>query len=492
MHSLIPLPDSIVPLVVRSRALLLLTTLTLLTLACQATSDTAESTDETETSTQILISGGVVVTFDPAGTVIPDGAVAVDGDRIAAIGPTADLEAAYPSAERIDADGSIIMPGLINAHTHAPMVLFRGLADDLDLMDWLEGHIFPAEAEFVDEEFVRWGTRLACLEMLRGGITTFADMYYFDDTIAEEADRCGMRAVVGETLIDFPAPDNKTWKEAMGYSRRFIERWKDHPRITPAVAPHAAYTVSDDHLIEAHQLATEFDVPFLTHLAEAKAEIDHVRARTGRTSIDHLEALGVLDERMLAAHVVWPSADEIDLLAERDVGVAHCPQSNMKVAVGVAPVPALIAAGVAVGIGTDGAGSNNDLNLWEEVDTAAKLHKLASGDPKVLPAAQALAMATIEGARALGMEDEIGSIEVGKRADLIVVSADGLHQQPHPPTENPYSLLVYATKASDVETVVVDGRVVVRSGDVLTLDESGVLAKAAEYRSLLTSPGDHH
>jgi 5-methylthioadenosine/S-adenosylhomocysteine deaminase len=436
--------------------------------------------------TALLVTGGTVVTFDPWGTVIADGAVAVVEDRIAAVGPATEVEASYPAAERIDARGGLILPGLINAHTHAPMVLFRGLVDDLELMEWLEDYIFPAEAEHVDEEFVRWGTRLACLEMLRGGITTFVDMYYFDDTIAEEAEGCGMRAVVGETLIDFPAPDNKTWEEAIVYTRRFVERWRGHPRITPAVAPHSAYTVSAEHLVEAYRLAEELDVPLLTHLAEDRAEIEHVRERTGRTSIDYLDELGVLDERLVAAHVVWPSASEIELLAARGVGVVHCPQSNMKVAAGVAPVPAMIEAGVVVGIGTDGAGANNDLNLWEEVDTAAKLHKVTSGDPTVLDARQALAMATIDGARALGLADEIGSLEVGKRADLIVVAADGFHQQPQRPEENPYSLLVYSTKAADVRTVVVDGRVVVRDGSVLTLDAAEVVARAAEYRRALS------
>ncbi len=431
----------------------------------------------------LVVSGGTVVTFDPEGTVIAGGAVAVVEGRIAAVGPAAAVERAFPAAERIDARGAIVMPGLINAHTHAPMVLFRGLADDLELMDWLENHIFPAEAAHVDEEFVRAGTRLACLEMLRGGITTFADMYYFEDAIAEEAERCGMRAVLGETLIDFPAPDHATWEAALAYTRRFAERWRAHPRIVPAVAPHAAYTVSAEHLVAAHALAAELDVPLLIHLAEDRAETERVRARTGRTSIGYLDGLGVLDARMLAAHVVWPSPEEIELLARRGVGVAHCPQSNMKIAAGVAPVPALLAAGVAVGLGTDGAGSNNDLDLWQEIDTAAKLHKVAALDPTVLPAREALALATIEGARALDLDREIGSLEVGKRADLIVVRADGVHQQPQRPADNPYSLLVYSTRASDVETVIVDGRVVVRDRRVLTLDEAEVVAAAAALRA---------
>jgi 5-methylthioadenosine/S-adenosylhomocysteine deaminase len=433
----------------------------------------------------LLVTGGTVVTMDSRGTILEGGAVAVADGAIVAVGPAEELAAGYPQHRRIDATGRIVLPGLINAHTHAPMVLFRGLADDLELMDWLENHIFPAEAEHVDEEFVRAGTRLACLEMLAGGTTTFVDMYYYEDAIAEEADRCGMRAVVGETLIDFPAPDHATWDEAAAYTRRFVARWKDHPRITAAVAPHSAYTVSEVHLRAAHALAEELDAPFLTHLAEAPSEIEQVRERTGTTSILFMDSIGVLGDRMLAAHVVWPQPGEIELLAERGVGVAHCPQSNMKVAAGIAPVPALLAAGIAVGLGTDGAASNNDLDLWEEIDTAAKLHKVAALDPTLVDARQALRMATIEGARALDLEEEIGSLEAGKRADLIVVGTGGFHQRPY---SNPYSLLVYSTKAADVETVIVEGRVVVEGGHVLTLDAEGVLAEADAWRQRISSP----
>jgi 5-methylthioadenosine/S-adenosylhomocysteine deaminase len=438
-------------------------------------------------STQLLITGGTVVAMDVAGTVIPNGAVAIADGRITAVDTRADLESAYPKARRISAGGGIILPGLINAHTHVPMVLFRGLADDLELMDWLENHIFPAEAEHVDEEFVRVGTRLACLEMLRGGITTFVDGYYFEDAIAEEADACGMRAVLGSTLIDFPAPDNKTWEDAVAYARAFVEKWRGHSRIIAALGPHSAYTVSAEHLKEAYAVATELDAPLLIHLAEDRGEIERVTQATGMTSVDYLDHLGILDQRMVAAHMVWPTPTEIRLLAERDVGVAHCPQSNMKIAAGVAPVAAMLAAGVAVGLGTDGAASNNDLDLWEEIDTAAKLAKVTTGDPTVVDARQAMGMATIEGARALGMEDMIGSLEVGKQADLIVVSTDGIHQQPQPAEINPYSLLAYATKASDVDTVLIDGRVVVENGRVLTLDKARVLEDAAEIRSRITA-----
>ena len=456
--------------------------------ACGPAAEVVAPSPDPGAGSTLLLSGGTVVTMDAAGTVLADGAVAVDGGRIVALGPAAELASRFRSARRIDAAGGIIMPGLINTHTHVPMVLFRGLADDLLLLEWLEEHIFPAEAEHVDEEFVRWGTRLACLEMLRGGTTTFVDMYYFEDAVAEEAERCGMRAVVGETLIDFPAPDNATWDEATAYVRRFVTRWRDHPRITPAVAPHSAYTVSAEHLSAAHRLASELDAPLLIHVAEDQGELERVKQATGRTSVEYLAELGVLDDRVLAAHMVWPSAAEIEILAERRVGVAHCPQSNMKIAAGIAPVPAMLAAGLAVGLGTDGAASNNDLNLWEEIDTAAKLHKVAALDPTVVTAREALRMATLLGARALGMEDEIGSLEVGKRADLIVVRSDGYHQQPH---YNPYSLLAYSTKAADVETVVVEGRVVVEGGRVLTLDAAELRARAAAYRDRIArgAPG---
>ncbi len=426
-----------------------------------------------------LVDGGLVVAMDEAGTVIPDGAVAVRGNRIEAVGPAAELASRFPGARRLDASGRIVMPGLIDAHTHVPMTLFRGVADDLDLKGFLYRRIFPLEARFVDEEFVRWGTRLACLELLRGGVTTFVDMYYFEDAVAEEAAGCGMRAVVGETLIDFPAPDNKSWADALAYTERFVTRWGGHRLIAPAVAPHATYTVSADHLREAHALAAKHDVPMLMHLAEARSEVELIRERCGKGPVEYVAGLGILDHRVVAAHMIWPTPAEIALLAERKVGVAHCPQSNMKGAAGVAPVPALLAAGVAVGLGTDGAASNNDLSLWEEIDTAAKLAKVTSGDPTVLAARTALAMATRLGAEAIGLQRAIGSLEVGKRADLILVRTDSLHQIPY---YDPYSLLVYSTKASDVDTVVIDGEVVMAAGRVLTVNEAAVRERVAAYR----------
>jgi 5-methylthioadenosine/S-adenosylhomocysteine deaminase len=426
-----------------------------------------------------LVAGGLVMTMDEAGTVIPAGAVAIRGSRIEAVGTEAELATRYPGARRLDAGGRIVMPGLVNAHTHVPMSLFRGFADDLSVADFLYQRIFPVEARFVDEEFVRWGTRLACLELLRGGVTTFVDMYYWEDAVAEEAARCGMRAVGGQTLLDFPAPDHKTWDAALAATGRFLARWRGHPLITPAVAPHATYTVSPEHLQAAHALAAKHDAPVLIHLAEVGSEIEQIRKAHGIGPVELLERLGVLDDRIVAAHMILPTPAEIALLAARGVGVAHCPQSNMKVAAGVAPVPALLAAGVAVGLGTDGSASNNDLSLWEEIDTAAKLHKVTTGDPTVLDARTALAMATRLGAKAVGLEREIGTLAAGKRADLILVHTDGVHQIP---SYDPFSLLVYATKASDVDTVVIDGRVVMAAGRVLTVDETAVRSRAADYQ----------
>ncbi|MCI0488252.1 MAG: amidohydrolase [Blastocatellia bacterium] len=427
----------------------------------------------------IIIRGGTVVTMDGERRVIENGAVAVRADRIVAVGTATEIAAKYRAARIINAAGKIVLPGLINTHTHAPMSLFRGIADDLVLMEWLQKYIFPAEAKNVDEEFVRWGTRLACLEMIRGGTTTYVDMYYFEDAIADETARAGVRAVLGETLIDFPAPDNKTWDIGMTYMEKFVAKWKGHALITPAIAPHAPYTVSTEHLEQAHKFSVKHGVPLIIHVAEDQAEVKTIREKYNATSVAYLDRIGLLDERVIAAHMVWPAEDDIKTLASRSVGVAHCPQSNMKLAAGVAPVPEMLGAGVAVGLGTDGAASNNDLNLWEEMDTAAKLHKLTSKDPTVINAREALEMATITGARAIHLDKEIGSLEAGKRADLIIVGMRGIHQTP---LYNVYSQLVYATKASDVETVMINGRIVMSRGRILTINESAVKAKANWYR----------
>lgn len=432
----------------------------------------------------LLITGGAVVTMDGERRVFDNGFVAIQGERIVGIGDAAELKAkGYRPKQTIDARGKVVMPGLVNAHTHIPMVLFRGIADDLNLQDWLTKYIFPAEAKNVTREFVVAGTQLGLAEMIRGGITTYADMYYFQDAIAEETKRAGMRGVLGETVIDFPVADNKTWAEAMAYSERFLKRWKGDSLITAAVAPHAPYTVSTEHLNEVRALAEKLDAPILTHLAEAPTETEFIAKTYNTRPATYLERINFLSPRLLAAHVVHVNDEEIAILKRREVGVAHCPQSNMKLASGTAPVPAMLKAGLRLGLGTDGAASNHDLSLWEEIDSAAKLHKLISGDPTAVPAREALAMATIGGARALHLEKEIGSVEAGKRADLILVDLSALHLTP---MYNFYSHLVYATKASDVSDTIVNGRILMRNRRLLTLNEEAVKASARRYQKQIS------
>jgi 5-methylthioadenosine/S-adenosylhomocysteine deaminase len=427
----------------------------------------------------LLVLNGTLVTMDKAHSVIEDAGIAVAGGRIVAVGSSRDIIRMYTAPERVDASGKIIVPGLINGHTHIPMTLFRGLADDLDLQDWLTKYIFPAEAKNVSEEFVRAGTRLGLAEMIRGGTTTYCDMYYFEDAIADETAKAGVRGVLGETVIDFPVADNKTNAEAMAYVEKFVHKWKGNDLIVPAIAPHAPYTVSEEHLKAVRAFSDRTGALIVTHISETKREVDDSLKAKGASPVDYLNRIGFLGNRVIAAHMVWPSAGEIEILNRLGVGVVHNPQSNMKLAAGVAPVPKMMASGVRVGLGTDGAASNNDLNMWEEMDTAAKLHKVFSGDPKVMSAEEAFSLATIRGAEALHMEKEIGSIEKGKRADLVIVDRDSLNQIP---LYNIYSDLVYATKASDVQTVIINGRVVMRDRRLLTLDEVAIKESARVFR----------
>jgi len=427
----------------------------------------------------LIVSGGTVVTMDGARRVIEHGAIAIKAGRIEAIGRAGDIAQRYAAREVINATGKVVVPGLINGHTHVPMTLFRGLADDLDLQEWLTKYIFPAEAKNVTEEFVRVGTRLGLAEMIRAGTTTYCDMYYFEDAIADETSKAGMRAVLGETVIDFAVADNKTNAEAMTYVERFVKKWQGNALIVPAIAPHAPYTVSEEHLKAVRAFSDRTGAPIVTHISETKREVDDSIKAKGASPIDYLNRIGFLNNRVIAAHVVWPTEEERGLLKKLGVGIVHNPQSNMKLASGVAPVPEMLKEDLPVGLGTDGAASNNDLNLWEEMDTAAKLHKLISKDPKVVSAAEAFEMATIRGARALHLEKEIGSIEKGKRADLVIVDLDDLNQTPY---YNIYSDLVYATKAADVRTVIIEGRVVMRDRRLLTLNEETIKADARRYR----------
>jgi 5-methylthioadenosine/S-adenosylhomocysteine deaminase len=424
--------------------------------------------------------GRYVVTMDPQRRLIENGAIAIRGDRILAAGPRAEIEQRYQPRQRLDRPDAILAPGLIDTHTHAAMSLFRGIADDLRLQEWLEHYIFPAEARNVTADFVRWGTRLGCLEMMLSGTTTFTDMYYFEDVVAEAAKEAGLRGVLGETIIGFPSPDAKTPADALGFTDRFLSRFHDDPLIVPAVAPHAIYTNSDQTLQACRTLANRHAAPLLIHLSETRHENDECLAKRHVTPTQALDALGIFNGRTVAAHAVWVNEADMAILKARGVGIAHCPSSNMMLASGVAPVTRMLALDLAVGLGPDGpAGSNNDLNMFEEMDLAAKLQKVTTGDPRSVPAEEAVEMATIRGARALGMEKQIGSLEPGKRADLISIRLDRPNAVP---LYNVYSQMVYALKGSDVEDVMVNGKLLVKDARSQTLDAAAIEAKALEYR----------
>src|SRR5881296_4423419 len=429
----------------------------------------------------LIIAGGTVITMDGARTIYDDGAVVVRGDTIVAVGPRAEVEAKYVSKQTIDATNSLVLPGFINGHTHVPMTLFRGIHDDVTLNDWLYKYIFPAEAKNVNEEFVRWGTRLALAEQIRGGVTTFADMYYFEDAVAEETKAAGVRGVLGETILDFPAPDNKNNDAMLEYTEKFLKRWQGDALIHAAAAPHSMYTCSEKTLQDTAALARKYNAPLLIHVGETRKELNDSREKHGTTPVQYLDKLGILGPEVLAAHCIFVDDTDRKILAQRHVGCVHNPSSNMMLASGVAPVIEERAAGIAVGLGTDGpAGSNNDLNLMEEMDLAAKLQKITKMDPRALGAKAVVEMATIEGARALHMEKEIGSLETGKKADIIVIGLDAPNAVP---MYDVYSQLAYALKGSDVETVIIGGRVVMRDRKLLTVDEPAVIAKAKEFKS---------
>jgi 5-methylthioadenosine/S-adenosylhomocysteine deaminase len=422
-----------------------------------------------------------VVTMDAQRRVIENGAVAISGDHIVDVGTRAQIDRAYQARQRLDRPQSILTPGLINTHTHAGMSLFRGIADDMNLQDWLNKFIFPAEAKNVTRDFVEWGTRLACLEMALSGTTTYTDMYYFEDTVASATKQAGLRGVLGQTIIGFPVADYKTPQAALAGTAKFLDTFGNDPLIVPAVAPHALYTNSDETLIAARKLADKFHKPLVIHLSETRTENDDEVKKRGKTPTAILDSLGVLNGWTIAAHGVWLSDADLAILKARGTGLAHNPSSNMKLASGVAPVVKILKMGIPMGLGTDGvAGSNNDHDLMEEMDLASKLQKVSTMDPQSLPAEQSFAMATILGARALKMDALIGSIEKGKRADLIEIRAD----QPHSvPMYHVYSQLVYALKASDVTDVMVNGRQIVHDRQMLTLNTAQVLAKAAEYQA---------
>jgi 5-methylthioadenosine/S-adenosylhomocysteine deaminase len=418
-------------------------------------------------------------TFD----VIHDGAVAIRESNIVAVASSAAIVERYHAEQVVSCKGQYILPGLINAHTHVPMTLLRGMSDDLRLDVWLIGYIMPTEREFVSPEFCRMGTKLACAEMIRGGVTTFADMYYFEAEIAETTAEAGLRGVLGQTILKFPAPDAETYEHSLEYAQHFIEKWKNHPLITPAVAPHAPYTNTEETLRKCTELALKYDVPQIIHLAESKLEVEDNQRDYGKTVIPWVKSVGLFESKVLAAHCVHVDDHEIRNLRDHGVSVAHCPSANLKLASGIAPIKQMLDYGVTVGIGTDGPASNNDLDMFEEMRLAALLAKTASMDPTALPARQALLMATRQGAKALFLDDVTGSLEVGKRADIIVVDSQPLHNMPHYDVNKDavYSQIVYAGKSSDVRHVMVNGKWLMRDRQLLTLNEEELRQKAAEY-----------
>jgi 5-methylthioadenosine/S-adenosylhomocysteine deaminase len=429
-----------------------------------------------------LFTNALVLTMDKDFTQYLPGAVAVKGDSIIAVGKEEQIKQEYSAGEIIDCGGKILMPGLINAHTHVPMTLLRGLADDLRLDVWLMGYMMPVEREFVSPEFVRLGTLLACAEQIRSGVTTFNDMYYFEEDVAQAAADAGVRAVCGQTVMKFPAPDAASYEDSLQMAREFIQRWKDHPLIVPAVAPHAPYTCTAEILRATADLAKEFDVPLHTHLSETAFEVENMRNEHGIPVIPYVKKQGLLEAKVIAAHCVHVDSGEIRTLMHAGAGVSHNPSSNLKLASGFAPVMKMLETGLNVGIGTDGPASNNDLDMFEEVRLAAFVAKAVTNDPTSLPAPWALLMATRLGAQALHIGHLTGSLEVGKRADLILVDVSPVHNSPSfkRSTDNAYAQIVYASKSTDVSDVMVNGKWLMRDRNLLTLNESELLAQAAE------------
>lgn len=410
--------------------------------------------------------------------IIEDGAVAVNGSRIVAVGSYNEINSRYTADIVIGGKGRAVIPGLVNTHTHAAMVYFRGLADDLPLKEWLEGHIWPAESRWLSHDFVYDATRLACLEMLKAGVTLYNDMYFFGDAIASATKDLGMRAVIGVGILDFPTVAAKTTDEYFEKAVAFIEKWKNDNLIRPAIAPHALYTCCTETLLRARELSDKYNVSLHIHLSETEWEVNEIKGKYGKLPASYLNSIGFLNKNVLAAHCVWLKDEEIETLARNNVSVSHCIESNLKLASGIAPVTSMLKAGVKVTFGTDGAASNNDLDVLSEASTAAKLHKAISKDPTALNSKTALLMATRWGAEALGLGDIIGSLESGKEADMVIFNLEKPHLIP---LYDIYSHIVYSAKASDVETVIIGGRIIVNDGELKVQDEAGILEKAKEW-----------
>jgi 5-methylthioadenosine/S-adenosylhomocysteine deaminase len=431
----------------------------------------------------ILLTNAIVLTMDDEMNIFEPGAVAVQGNLIHAVGWEEDILKRYSSNYQVDCQKKVLMPGLINAHTHVPMTLLRGLADDLRLDVWLMGYMMPVEREFVSPEFVDLGTRLACAEMIRGGTTTFADMYYYENAVAQATAEIGMRAVCSQTVLKFPSPDAQSYEESLHAARDFIIEWKGHPLITPSVAPHAPFTCTDEILHATSHLAMEFNVPLLTHIAETSYEVENSRAEHGMPVVPYVKKQNLFDAKVLAAHCVHIDEGEMRTMQRAGATVAHNPSSNVKLASGIANVKRMLELGLNVGIGTDGTASNNDLDMFEEIRLAAFMAKVSSQDPTALPASTALLMATRMGAKALFMDQVTGSLEVGKHADLILVEIHKLHNTPRfrRDPEGVYAQLVYASKGSDVTDVMIEGQWLMRDRRLLTVNEDELYAESQAY-----------
>jgi 5-methylthioadenosine/S-adenosylhomocysteine deaminase len=424
----------------------------------------------------IAITGGKVITIED-NEPIDGGGVAVSGDSIVFVGTKAELMSRFSPKKEIDASGCVVMPGLVNGHTHAAMSLFRGIADDLPLDKWLHGFIFPAESKNLSDDFVYWGTKLACAEMLLGGITSFSDMYLFEDSAAKAASEMGMRGVMGEVLYDFPSPNYGPIEEGYKYTEDFIKRWLGHSLIVPSVQPHALDTCAPELLTRSKEIADKYQVPCIVHVAESQANVEHVKKNYGKTSFQYLDDLGVLDERFVADHAVWVNDEEMDIMAKRGAKVITNPESNMKLASGWAPVHKYLDKGITVGIGTDGCASNNNLDLFGEMDTLAKLHKIYDEDPTHMDAHTVIKIATLGGAEALGLSGTVGTLSVGKKADITIIDFNKPHLTP---VYDPFSHLVYSAIASDVRDVMINGEILVSDRKLVKADVSEIMAKATE------------
>ena len=420
-----------------------------------------------------LISGGRILAMDEKGTLIKNGAIAIEGENIIAIGTKEEIENQYTSRDIIYAENSLVMPGLVNCHTHAPMTYFRGLADDLELTDWLNNYIFPAEARFVNKDFSYLGSLLACAEMIKSGTTTFCDMYIFEDDVARAAKSAGMRCLVGEVLFDFPSPNVKTPEDGLKYTEKLIEKWANDTLVNIIVEPHSLYTCSENLLRASKKIADRYWVRIATHYLETKFEREQLIEKHGKIPTSFLKDIGYLDERFIAFHCVWMDEEDIRMFADHGCKAVHNPESNMKLASGVAPISKMMASGVTVGLGTDGCASNNNLDMFQEMDTAAKLHKVVQLDPTVMDANTVVRMATCNGARVLGMDKLVGSLKSGMKADIIIINLNKPHLTP---LYNEYSHIVYAFNGADVDTVLINGKVVMKNRKLLTIDENDILA----------------